>query len=287
LSEALSDYTGPGLNPPAPAFRLDWTCDTPCDLRVEVLSHPGEWLRLWLPENIWRDLPSRPELARPTSQAAAHDAYAALAMTDPTWQRTPWQRTADGAFERRLAFSEGRVSARARPVGNEILLDIAVTNESSRAWLDCWAEVCLSLAPSSSFADPDRTRTLGRVDGRWTVMSSTPAAKPNPDHNTYHATPAVEFIERCARDWWCEEFRVQLDHPLIAVANRDDTAVIGIVFERCAEHCNNLEPDYACIHSDPLLGELEPGATSPAQGWIVYVVGSARAFVARAPAIRA
>ena len=269
-----------------PAFRIDPVPDDPGDLRIALREREGEVLKLWLPENIWRDPADRPELPRPTAGPIAHDTYAVLGFENEEWQATPWERTAAGGLTRVVGFADGEVRASATPVGDDIALELAVTNRTSEPWYDCWAEVCLRLATSPSFADPLRERTLGRIDGRWTSLESTPLCTPDPTHNSYLTTPPVEFVKRCARDWWCDEFPVQLDHPLIAVHDRYDRGVLGIVFEPCAEYCNNLEPDYACIHSDPLLGDVEPSETAVTRGKIVYVRASREAFLAHASDIR-
>lgn len=270
----------------SPVFRVEGTLGKPGELRIKLIGHRGEFLTLWLPENIWRDLPGRKELPRPQRGPAAYRANAVFGMdSSKEWQETPWDRTEEGEVFRTVQFTDGFVSASAIAVRNELLLRVMITNATSQTWLDCWAEVCLRLAPSPSFADTLRERTLGRIDGKWTFLSSLPLAKPNPAQNMYIATPAIPFVERCLGDWWCAEFPVQLDHPLIAVHNRDDSAVIGVLFDPCAGYCNCLKPDMACIHSDPLLGNIEPGETKTALGKLVYVEGSVQEFLEKASAM--
>jgi hypothetical protein len=267
-------------------FHVDAVQDAPGDLALTIRDRPGESFRLWLPENIWRDLPGLPDLPRPTPSPLAHRAYAVLRLDLEAWQTTPWERTDAGGMTRAVSFPSGKVRATATPVRDELELELDVTNGSARTWTDCWAEVCLRLATSPAFADTARQRTLGRIDGQWATLETTPLCEPHPDWNTYLGTPPVEFVKRCMRDWWCRDFPVQLDHPIIAVHDRDDSAVVGIGFETPAEYCNNLEPDFACIHSDPLLGEIRPGGTAKTRGKIVYAEGSKTAFVARASEIR-
>jgi len=275
------------MNSDSPVFQVEGTLGRPGELGIELRGFPGEFFTLWLPENVWRDLPGREELSGPQSGPAAYRANAVFGMdSSKEWQETSWGRTEEGGVFRTVQFADGFVSAAATPVRNEVLLEVTVTNTTSQTWLDCWAEVCLRLAPSRSFADTLRERTLGRIGGRWTLLGSTPPARPDPAQNMYVATPAIAFVERCLRDWWCAEFPVKLDHPLVAVQNRDDSAVLGVLFDPCAGYCNCLKPDMACIHSDPLLGEIEPGATKTALGKLVYVEGSVRDFVETASAMR-
>jgi hypothetical protein len=266
-----------------PCFEVDADSDRAGQLRIESPRLPGEWFTLWLPENIRRDLPGRIELPRPTSEVAADTAYAVMGMaSSEQWRTVPWRRSEQGGVERTIRFDEGSVYASARPIGRELQLELTVTNGSSQRWLDCWAEVCLRLAPSASFADTNRGRTYGRVDGTWMALKDQPLATPDPCHNVYRPTPEVEFAERCIRDWWCDDLRVQLDHPLIAVANREDTAVVGIVFQPCAKYCNNLHAHMACIHSDPLLGDIAPGASHTVRGKVIYFAGSTARFIEEA-----
>jgi hypothetical protein len=273
---------------PNSTFEVDPQPDSPGELRVSIAQVPEGHLTLWLPEIIWRDFPDRRELRRPTGKEEAIDTYSVMYMEMlEAWRAVSWERTAAGGLTRELEFSAGRVSASATPADGELLLEVTVANESSQSWRDCWAEVCLRLAPCPSFADTTRRRTLGRVGGEWTALSETPPATLDPTMNIYRATPEVEFVERCIRDWASAALPVQLDHPLIAVANEDDSAVVGLVFDPCAEYCNNLAGDMACIHSDPLLGDLEPGGVATARGKVVYFEGSAAAFTRAVPAARA
>jgi len=259
---------------------MNITQDRPGELRVDLPNRPGEFVTLWLPENIWRDIPGREELPRPQRGPVSYEANAVFGMDkSEQWHRTPWDRTEGGGVSRTVHFADGFVAARANPVSDGLLLELAVTNTTSRVWRDCWAEVCLRLAPSPSFGDMLRERTVGRIDGNWRVLSSTPPGKPDPARNMYIATPRIEFVERCLIDWWCVEFPVRLDHPLLAVHSRDDRAVIGILFDPCAGYCNCLKPEMACIHSDPLLGNIEPGETKAARGRLIYHEGTIEEFL--------
>jgi hypothetical protein len=188
-----------------------------------------------------------------------------------------------------LEFAHGRVSASATPNENELLLEVTVTNASSRAWLDCFAMVCLRFAPSPSFADTTGDRTFVRTDGTWMRVSET-AIKNGTSHSEFQATHyrpvrQNELVQRWTR---FRELKIsaELDHPLIATSNRDDTAVIGMLFERPAQHFHNRAGSMACVHSDPLLGDIEPGAGITTRGKIIYFDGSAADFLESASAIR-
>ena len=158
-------------------------------------------------------------------------------------------------------------------------LEITLHNTSGETWLDCYAEVCLQLARAPEFADTTRERTFGRIGGQWKSFAETVPASPNPQHNTYLATPGNPFLEESVRGWWTDSFSVRLDHPLIAVRNKTDTATIGISFEPCSGHCNNLSSDMACIHSDPYLGRIASGEQATVRGRIFYHKGPIEALL--------
>lgn len=261
--------------------------ERPGEIRISVPRTNDEHLTMWLPEIIWRDTPGCRGPARPTASNEAIDVYSAMYMElFEEWKTVPWLATPEGGIARSLEFVGGYVSATATPVGHEVIFEITVANESSRTWRDCWAEACLRLAPSASFADTSRRRTLGRIEGEWTVLSETPATTMAHKMNIYNATPEVKFVERCLQDWGVSSIPVQLDHSLIAVGNRSDSAVIGLLFERCAAYCNNLDADMACIHSDPFFGDIEPGSAATNRGKLMYLEGSVAEFIQNASAVR-
>jgi hypothetical protein len=269
----------------APSLEIEEMPHEPDVLRVNVPDWSGEYFTLWLPEVIWRDLPDRKELARPQSFEASFKANAVFYMQTPDVKKVPWKRNAEGGLVRSVDFPGGNILCSANPRDNEILLEIAIANTTSQTWLSSFAEVCLRLAPSPSFADTKRERTFGRIHGKWTRLSSTPPAKPDPARNLYLATPGNPFNARCVRDWWCKEFPVRLDHPLLAVHDREDRAVVGILFDPCSGYCNCLNKEMACIHSDPFLGNIQPGGKKKSRGKLIYFKGPMRDFLKGASAI--
>lgn len=72
---------------------------------------------------------------------------------------------------------------------------------------------------------------------------------------------------------------VQLDHPLMAVCDRSNSAVIAIDFDPCNGYCNNLDPHMACIHSDPYVGTIAQCAERTVTGRIVCFRGLLEDFL--------
>jgi hypothetical protein len=278
------------------AFDVDAAPAVPGELRVALPSLRDEWLTLWLPELVFRDLPGRtalpdrPSPVSPLDETEAWSLFTVMSMFGlPEWRTTPWTRDRLGGVTRSLDFGDGRVSASATPLANELLLEVTVANTSSQVWLDCYAMVCLRFAPSPAFADIRGDRTFVRIDGTWSRVSET-GIRNAMSHTEFQATHYRPVQSNELVDRW-DRFRelevsARLDHPLIATSNRDGTAVVGLLFERTAQHFHNRAGNMACVHSDPLLGDIEPGAARTMRGKLVYFEGSTADFLETASAIR-
>ena len=248
-------------------------------------SRPGSLFRLWFPEIVWRQRAGG-ETAGTHSFQEALQSYAVFDRTESPWKTTPWRKEGR-CCTRTLAFPEGSVHAGARLRADGLDLELVVQNRSPHQWLDSYAEVCLQLARAADFADRTRERTYGRIDGAWRMLATTATDQTPARHHSYEATPPSAFYRKSLFGWWTTCFDVRLDHPFLFVRDCADQAVIAIGFDPCAGYGNNLDPDMACIHSDPRFGRLPPGERATARGRILYRERSASTFVAeleRAPA---
>lgn len=254
----------------------------PGTLDITIKDRPKQHFTLWFPEIIWRKLPYTKPPARPQKFQEAYDAYALFDMTNPLWKNTQWMNSGTGKLQRTLTFDTGTVACSVQSQNNEICLDIDLTNNTSDLWMYCFAEVCLRLSPSLDFADLTRERTYGRINNRWISLHNSPTSLRDQLTNTYLATPENPFHKECLRDWWSDDFSVHLDHPLIAVHDQQNKAVISISFEPYSGYCNNLHANMACIHSDPYFDSIKPDSTKTAKGKIEYFEGSIEEFLSSA-----
>jgi hypothetical protein len=238
-------------------------------------------LRLWFPEIIWRNRNQQQSLGDNRTFEDAFDSYALYSKQEESWRSTKWESEGCHVFQRTLDFGDGIVKAKATSDADGINMELLLCNKSNEIWIDCYSEICLQLANASDFADFKRNRTYGRTSGKWHTLDTTPLATPNPQRNSYNATPTKPFLWETIRGWWINKINVTLDHPVIFVQNSSGDAIIGIGFKPCVGYCNNLDPNMACIHSDPFMGNITPGHTKTVSGRIFYNHGSVEDFVAK------
>jgi len=240
---------------------------------------PAQSFRLWFPEIIWHRLNRQYSFGDKRTFNKAFNSYGLYSKKDNSWHNTVWEAVDGQGLQRTLDFSDGSVYAKATPFAGGVLLELSLCNKSDDVWKDCYAEICLQLANAPDFADIRRDRTYGRISGDWGVLASTPTACPNPQNNTYNATPPKPFLWETLRGWWTNDIHVTLDHPVIFVRSFSGDAIIGIGFTPCIGYCNNLSPTMACIHSDPYIGNIPPGHKRQVTGRVFYSHESIEAFV--------
>ena len=64
------------------------------------------------------------------------------------------------------------------------------------------------------------------------------------------------------------------DHPLIAVVSGDGSRTLGMAARPSVGFVSNLGKGMRCIHSNPLLGDVPPGATVEARALLPFVNGA-------------
>lgn len=148
------------------------------------------------------------------------------------------------------------VVTRARPRDDGIDLELDATNLGTMPWTGTRLTVCVQLAAAPDFRDPGLERTYHPTPQGWQkfardeVRDSVPPGRCTfygtaPAPGTGEAGPAeIRVGSVCGKwhlaHWFCEA-----------------RGVIG-----------NCQPGFCCVHANPELGTVAPGATATARGGV-------------------
>lgn len=172
-----------------------------------------------------------------------------------------WTPTDDGGWQYSWE-REGLLRFSVRTDLHEHYADIHLTlqNLYKRTWENTYAFPCLKTHDSPQFLDYDGSRTLLRVDGRYTPITRLPR-RDNP-------RPTLQFWYVNQEDrplGVVESFYASPDiYPdgVIAVRSWDGRHIVALTSNRPLFLFGNLES--SCVHCCPGFGRLEPGQTESA-----------------------
>ncbi len=157
----------------------------------------------------------------------------------------------------------------------EASMRLAVTNRGAQAVRDVHGHVCLQLFGAQDFSTSRRRvwifregtplefSSLREIDGypAWRVRVAKEETGDAP------AEPAGVRAERAIGS----VSSVVADDGVIVVSSRDGRWSLGTLWEDAEDLFHN--PQLRCIHSNPFIPEIAPGATAMRRGWIVLVEG--------------
>jgi len=252
--------------------------EKPGIFRVHVPDEQG-YARVRMPEVIWR----KNRLIKKGPAATTDEAlqkWSVFFDYDLKKHHSTYRWTEEmGRLLGKASFDEGELECAVALESDRIDIAMILKNTSSEPWQDSYAEICVSFADSPGFTDVRRERTFGKMDGRWTALSSLKPTAPDPRRNVYHTVPKNDFLEECTYGWWSTVHDIQLESPVIMCENCSGNRVVAVKFSPCVGFCNNLTPSVACIHSDPHFGPIASGKTAKAHGTIYVFNGSKDNFL--------
>lgn len=166
----------------------------------------------------------------------------------------------------------------------EIEARVRVTNLSQRTWDGVSAFTCFAYFDAPGFDDPQLKRTYLPVDGRWKSISELYA-----EHSPGDSPTAAFSV---AGSPSLKDLGVEQGHPQVlskgcaCVISTDGNWVAGITAERVAYVFNNGGYRWRCIHANPLIGTVVPGATAEGANMIYIFRGTIADFMKRCEASR-
>jgi hypothetical protein len=143
---------------------------------------------------------------------------------------------------------------------------------------------CLRACHAPSFDDADLGRTFLRFDGRWTPLRETTPGDPQPKHRIYLTPAEIAYYQESLGGWPHVVPPQRADHPLIAVVSADGRRTVGMASKPTAGFVSNLDSDMRCLHSNPLLGDVPPGATVEVKTLLLFAACGLDEAVARTDA---
>ena len=167
-----------------------------------------------------------------------------------------WSCDADGTWRSRFEMP-GRceivTETRERDDGIDFLIHL--TNRSQQTWRGAHLPVCVQLATAPDFRDPNMERTYFRKGDQWERFTAADVKPVYPGgchffghmKETGNTTPGraeIRVASKCGA-WY-------LSHYF-----REATAVGG-----------NCHETICCLHSNPVVGDLNAGESKQLSGWI-------------------
>jgi hypothetical protein len=152
-------------------------------------------------------------------------------------------------------------------------LHLSIRNLSPQTWHQAAGVVCLRLSGAPTFADGNLERTYIRSGGEFVRLADTDRSYGNPNFNAYLCgglTPPPAWAKPEAL--WTAR-RESPDDGFIATIARDGSGVAAVLWEPAHDVGCNVSEDFRCIHSNPLVGDLEGGRTTTCRGCIAVLKG--------------
>ena len=207
---------------------------TPCKLDLWVTER--NFIDIWLPEGV-------------LSNDDQTVWFLLREATDLRWQY-------DGAGTWQSSFEKAgqcAVEATVTTRDDGVALQLQVTNLTGYVWPRAQAPVCVQLAAAPDFRDPALERTRFLAADNWQVFRADQVRRTYPDR--CHFFGAMGVPEAAGGNE-------------IRVASRCGGWHLAHYFETASGVGGNCHESICCIHANPLLGELHPGQSGVATGWI-------------------
>ena len=155
-----------------------------------------------------------------------------------------------------------------------LTLSLSIRNLSQERWRQAGGVVCLRLWEAPTFADGELVRTYMRSAGDFVSLADTDRSYGNPNFNAYLRSgvgPLAAWAEPTAL--WTPRREVP-DDGFVATVARDGSGVVAMFWEPFHDIGCNASEQFRCIHSNPMVGDLEPGETATCRGCICVLKGS-------------
>ncbi len=145
--------------------------------------------------------------------------------------------------------------------GEQITARVKLTNLSPRSWEKVNAFTCFAYYAAPSFDDPELRRTYFPVNKKWKSVSEL-FAEHDPGSGPYTFFPVAGGPR--LQDMWLGR-KIPQHHPQVVskgcacVVSKDGSWIAGMTTRVPAYAFHNRRE--RCIHADPFLGTVVPGAT--------------------------
>jgi hypothetical protein len=182
----------------------------------------------------------------------------------PDWPPVTWHRLPNGlAFERLLPNGVAFSGSATKQSDTIVRLELCLKNGSARPLTDITLQTCAFLRAIKEFADFTRANKFVHVpDKGW--VSLEVAAKMPAGSGPY-------------RVGWRNSGKLLADWPVIvAVSNQAERLVAMTWHQDTLSLVSN--PNHPCLHADPRIRDLQPGAQAAIGGNIVFFQGKLADF---------
>jgi len=166
-----------------------------------------------------------------------------------------------------------RFYVRVKPGKDELDMVLGVKNGTSSTLEQVSANMCVVLSDAPEFCDRTLARTYFLFGGKPRLLSSTtpePAAQKRPPwiHCQVRGIRPLTVPDDCP--WWvCRE---RADDGLIFTESAESRRFVALIWGRASSIVANSRTP--CVHSNPLLGDCEPGAVVEQAGRLLLHEGN-------------
>jgi len=198
-------------------------------------------------------------------------------------EQNPWEKTKDNGLKK-ICGKEGVGSCQiyVRAEQDFVEAKLVIQNESKQVWKSAIVMICCHFKEASGFFNGNIEQTMERswisIAGRKTRIIDTDRKKsldqcmPIYFHKKLNEIPQIEKHD-LRYGWSLSSHRP--DKPLIAMESIDKKWVLGTCFKEGNRILFNTKvPHHGCIHSDPIIEKLEPGAIIEIKGRIYFLKGT-------------
>jgi len=166
-----------------------------------------------------------------------------------------------------LRFLQGiRYRAIIAPCETGLALRLTVTNLSERALHHVVGFPCLG-RPTEEFRDEEMARTFIATGAGLTPLAETDRGTGDP-RRTHYVVTGERPMRFVGEPFWGRPSGTEARGGAILRTDKSGRFTVGTAWERVCELFHN-EDDHHCIHSVPVVGDLEPGETATVRGRIV------------------
>ncbi|NQU11225.1 hypothetical protein HQ590_10570 [bacterium] len=167
-----------------------------------------------------------------------------------------WTAVGTEGWESRFEVRDRcRVAARELPRDDGIDLELEATNLGPETWQETQLTVCVQLAAAPDFRDPELERTYYHTAPGWRKFDPRRVHRSAPGRCHFYGTDHEPPETRGGR-------------PEIRVASVGGQWHLAHWFREAAGVFGNCQPGFCCVHANPVVGTVPPGATGAARGWL-------------------